>query len=131
MKNKLSYILLVSLLVAGSSAFAMMEGEGVLGEGRSFNAHRSKVVEALETGKPIEIGGHHYKVTGTIVGTAGEMFKTDSDPMVHLYNGWTYNKTPTSWQYLLDLPPQFDENGIPIPGTGGDGVANIEITKID
>lgn len=129
MKNKLSYILLVSLLVAGSSAFAMMGEEGV--SGRGFDISRSTALRLMNTDKTLEVGGHHYKVTGTVAGTAGEMFKTAPEEILHFYNGWTYNTAPTSWQFMFDLPPAFDENGTPIFGTGGDGVADLHITQVD
>ena len=54
-------------------------------------------------------------MTGKITGTAGEIFKTAPEEMIYFYNGWTYDKAPTSWQYMFDLPPNFDEHGNPIP----------------
>ncbi|MBX9622158.1 MAG: hypothetical protein K2X28_09125 [Alphaproteobacteria bacterium] len=127
MRKKLTYVLLATLLVTGSSAFAMME-EGV--SGQNFSIQRSKVIDALKTGKELEIGGHKYKVTGTIDGTAGEMFKTAPDPMVHFYNGWTYDKAPTEWQYLFDISPHMDEHGHEI-SPGADGVADLHIKQVE
>lgn len=129
MRKKLTYVLLASLLVTGSSAFAMMGDEGV--SGRDFNISKSTALQLMNTDKTLEAGGHHYKVTGTVTGTAGETFKEAPEEMIRFYNGWTYNKAPTSWQYLFDLPPQFDETGSPIWGTGGDGVADLRITQVD
>jgi hypothetical protein len=133
MKNKLNYVLLAFLLLAGSSVFAMDENEGV--SGRDFHISKSTVIRLLNSNDTLEVGGHHYKVTGTVVGTAGDMFTQSPERMIRFYNGWTYDKAPTAWQYLEDLPPTLDENpGSPTFGQylgGGDGVADLRITRVD
>jgi hypothetical protein len=128
MRKKLTYVFLISLLVAGSSAFAMMGEEGV--SGNDFNISRSTALKLLNTDQPLEVGGHHYKVTGTVVGTAGKMFTTAPDEIIHFNNSSTYGQAPTQWSYMLDLPPLQDENG-QIIAEGGDGVASLVITKVD
>jgi hypothetical protein len=128
-RKKLTYILLASLFVTGSSAFAMMENEGV--SGRGFNVSRATVMRLMNKDETLNVGGHKYKVTGTITGAAGETFKSDpANETIHFYNGWTYDKAPTEWQYLFDMPPHMDEHGHEI-SPGADGVADLHITQVD
>ena len=133
MKNKSTYVLLACLLIAGSSVFAMEEKEGVFG--RDFHISQSTVLRLLNTDQTLEVDGHHYKVTGRVTGTAGDMFTQSPERMIRFYNGSTYDKAPSAWQYLEELPPTLDERpDSPTFGQyigGGDGVADLRITRVD
>lgn len=100
MRKKLTYVLLISLLVGGSSAFAMMGEEGVLGH--DFNMSKSTALRLLNTKNTLEVNSHHYKVRGTVSGKAGESFTEAPDRMLTFSNLWLEKPNKTVWYYQID-----------------------------
>lgn len=139
MRKKLTYVLLATLFVTGNSAFAMMGDEEV--SRYDFKILKSTALHLLNTDETLEVRGHHYKVTGKIEGTTGNIFTTfitsPSKDIINFHNhtGNTGGKTK-QWKYIMCFPPTIDDNPKSPTfsqkiGRGVDGIVDLQITQID